>query len=1249
MTTPSGRFGLLPALFRALVLSAFTFLSAFAADNTKRSYDLPAGDAPVTLRRFSEISGRETLFAAEAVRGVRTNAVKGEFTAREAIERMLVRTELTAEADERTGALAVKRAAPPAVEKPTAPAPRTSPVTTAEVTKSAEEAVVLSPFTVTSDKDNGYQASNTLAGSRLNTPIKDLGASISVYNKAFLDDIGATSANDLLIYATGMEAAGPGGNFSNAAGQDITSTGVVGDSVRNAPQNSSRGRGLTSPTYTRGFFISDIAIDGYNTSAVTVNRGPNAILFGVASAAGVVDTTLNQPDLRRNFGRTEFRYGDNDSVRASLDLNRVLVPKKLGFRLGLLEDDERFVQRPTFENKSRIYGAVNFKPLPSTALRLNFESGHTRANRPYSVLPFDSTALWINDGRKGFDWTFYDDPARNPLAATQNAGGTIPGTTPAVPFRGFILDTVQTFNTIGWQIANPTAGNGAIATGFRTNLPTTNITGTGSLAANSVRNQVFDPLLNRDSAPDAANFYETRNIGEMQAASFPGNRVPAGQKNQGFTDFNAFDWKKREIDETGRQGDSFRTYNVAFEQTAWRERLGVELSYFRERFERRNQNNYLSTQANANSVRIDANVTLPDGRPNPNVGRPFVDSAQAIYNQNLVERQAMRATGFARYDFRDLSPTWGKWLGKHTATILGEQTRRDSLNIQSKLGFFGKYEENIAVNPYDFNRLGKLFAYVGPSLIGNNNPLKLTPVSSAPLADGTVVNVNLFEVAAGDPNQAKLITVPYTIRKIFRNGSYSRDLLKSQAANLMSYWFDDHVITNIGVRRDEDYFTQFAPPNNTSPEGLANLLLTERSLRDFVLPKTPRFIAGKQVKSSSLVVRWPQKIIRLPGGIDLSAFINVSENFSPNGSSTDAYGVLLPSPQGKTRELGLNFSFLENRFNVRVNSYETKIAGLILGRPSAMSAMINNFVIQTIPAWVQEVNRNPVASRQADIDLILNALKPYDIPKLYQFSYSGSAATNNLALTTTSLPAYTDTANYVAKGWESDIVYNPTRNWRILVNLAKTESIQSNLLPATKELRARLDPVVKALANRPKFASATGYVFPTDANGKVTSLDAGAGEQTVAQYFAASVDIPLANQLAAEGVSAPEIRKYRANLVTNYTFDRESKLKGFGIGTGIRWQDKVGIGYPVSYTSAGTVFIDRDKPYYAPSETNVDFFASYGRKIWKDRLDWRIQLNVRNAIGQGDLIPITAQPDGSPASVRLAPDRRWYLTNTFSF
>ena len=45
-----------------------------------------------------------------------------------------------------------------------------------------DQVVELNPFVVQNDKDSGYLAANTLAGSRLNTSLKDTPASISVFN-----------------------------------------------------------------------------------------------------------------------------------------------------------------------------------------------------------------------------------------------------------------------------------------------------------------------------------------------------------------------------------------------------------------------------------------------------------------------------------------------------------------------------------------------------------------------------------------------------------------------------------------------------------------------------------------------------------------------------------------------------------------------------------------------------------------------------------------------------------------------------------------------------------------------------------------------------------------------------------------------------------------------------------------------------------------------------------------------------------
>ena len=103
----------LRTLFRALVTGAMIVLAASAAEDTKKTYNLPAGKAASTLKTFSEVSGKETLFAAETVRGVKTNPVKGELTAREALEALLDKTGLIAVTDEKTGAVAIQREADP--------------------------------------------------------------------------------------------------------------------------------------------------------------------------------------------------------------------------------------------------------------------------------------------------------------------------------------------------------------------------------------------------------------------------------------------------------------------------------------------------------------------------------------------------------------------------------------------------------------------------------------------------------------------------------------------------------------------------------------------------------------------------------------------------------------------------------------------------------------------------------------------------------------------------------------------------------------------------------------------------------------------------------------------------------------------------------------------------------------------------------------------------------------------------------
>lgn len=90
---------------------------ALAAAAAKAHFDLPADAAEKSLKRFSEQSGQEVLFASELTRGVLANRVKGELPPREAIDLLLANTGLVAVHDARTGAFSVRKEDPEEAKK----------------------------------------------------------------------------------------------------------------------------------------------------------------------------------------------------------------------------------------------------------------------------------------------------------------------------------------------------------------------------------------------------------------------------------------------------------------------------------------------------------------------------------------------------------------------------------------------------------------------------------------------------------------------------------------------------------------------------------------------------------------------------------------------------------------------------------------------------------------------------------------------------------------------------------------------------------------------------------------------------------------------------------------------------------------------------------------------------------------------------------------------------------------------------
>lgn len=303
---------------RACALAALVTAHAFAAEPVKRTYDLPAGDAASSLGRFSAVSGCETLFAAEAVRGVKTAAVSGELTPEQAITAMLAGTGLVAAIDEKTGAFAIRRDSIPNSQRVDGIAKSVHPakanegeITPAKMgrnthpVKAQDKEVVLDRMEVT--------------GSRIHSLVGSAGYNPMLsFSRQDIEHAGVTTIGELsrLIpqaYSSGSyDGMGFGGQqtgtstTSDGSTASATSTGRSTFNLRGlGTQNTLvlvNGRRIARNGVIRGNDASDLSgIPVASIERVEVLVGGASAIYGSDAVGGVINIIL-----RRNFSGGEL-------------------------------------------------------------------------------------------------------------------------------------------------------------------------------------------------------------------------------------------------------------------------------------------------------------------------------------------------------------------------------------------------------------------------------------------------------------------------------------------------------------------------------------------------------------------------------------------------------------------------------------------------------------------------------------------------------------------------------------------------------------------------------------------------------------------------------------------------------------------------------------------------------------------------------------------------------------------------------
>src|SRR5665213_3176530 len=292
----------------------------------------------------------------------------------------------------------------PAPATPATPAKTPVDKTKKDATN-ADEAIVLSPFEVTTSRSSGYYTANTLAGTRLNNNIADLPSSITVVTKQQLEDTASVNINDVFRYEANTEGAQTytpvvlvRTNLSDALGGGGGTTGNYNSAIT----SGFRVRGLSAADQEEDNFFSlnRIPFDAYNTDSIEINRGPNSIIFGTGSPAGIVNQERTQADTNKTSADITLTGKSWGGYRESLGANVPIIKDRLGIYIGQVYDSQGFKQKPSADITRRQYAAFTLYPFKNQKTKFNgsIERYANYANDPNGITPVDFVTPWKNSG-----------------------------------------------------------------------------------------------------------------------------------------------------------------------------------------------------------------------------------------------------------------------------------------------------------------------------------------------------------------------------------------------------------------------------------------------------------------------------------------------------------------------------------------------------------------------------------------------------------------------------------------------------------------------------------------------------------------------------------------------------------------------------------------------------------------------------------------------------------------------------------
>ncbi len=327
----------MPAPFRLphrarLYLAVSLLSAAFAHAQMPVAVDVPADSLERALNALARQSGVQILFASDIAAGKRASALKGSYTPREALDRLLQGSGLGVQARDANTFTVV-------------PA----------------DAAVLAPVKVSATADVVTEGSGSYTSSRMTIgkteqTLREIPQSVSVVTRQFIDDQNLATLGELAAQSTGLmpASAGPGGGGINARGFLV---------------DTLQFDGVAHTGFTQAFGSPDLA----PYERIEILRGSAGLLQGSGNPSAAINLVRKRA-ARELSASVTAKTGSWDYYRTEVDVGGPLNESgDLRARaVAAYEDRDYFIDIAQSRNKV-LYGVLDYDFTEATTLAVGWQ------------------------------------------------------------------------------------------------------------------------------------------------------------------------------------------------------------------------------------------------------------------------------------------------------------------------------------------------------------------------------------------------------------------------------------------------------------------------------------------------------------------------------------------------------------------------------------------------------------------------------------------------------------------------------------------------------------------------------------------------------------------------------------------------------------------------------------------------------------------------------------------------------------